>query len=230
MTDLEPQMKRFAQKRCNVANWNIANPKNITLKETVKNSKATVLIGVTAQTGLFDSEILANMAENTERPIILALSNPTSKSECTPTDVMKATKGKGIMAAGSPFAPVEGPEGLIYTSQCNNMYIFPGMGLGALISKTQKITHKMFLAASAALSEIVTEEQRAQGLLLPGFQDIRNVSFHIALAVAKEARDSGLGRLLSDEEYAKIIRKAQWKPEYYKYRPANPASISKKLY
>jgi malate dehydrogenase (oxaloacetate-decarboxylating) len=230
MADLEPQMKRFAQKRDNLANWEIQNQNNINLKEVVKNSGANVLIGVTAQTGLFDHEILTMMAQNDERPVIFALSNPTSKCECTPTEVMKATNGKGLMAAGSPYEPIDGPEGKIYTSQCNNMYIFPGLGLGALISKTPKVTHKMFLAASRKLSDLVTEEQMSHGLLLPGFDDIREISVHIAKATAIEARDAGLGRKVDDDEYESIIRKSQWKPEYYKYRPGNYFTSTDKIY
>jgi malate dehydrogenase (oxaloacetate-decarboxylating) len=231
MPGLEPQMKKFAQHREHLVNWQINNPANITLKEVVKNSGASVLIGVTAQTGLFDNEVLTMMAMNDARPVVFALSNPTSKCECTPMDVMKATNGKGLMACGSPCEPIDGPEGKIYTSQCNNMYIFPGLGLGALISKTPKITHKMFLAASRALSGLVTEEQIKHGVLLPGFDDIRNISFHIAKAVALEARNSGLGRNIDDEEYDKVIRKAQWFPEYYKYRPGvGYRGISEKIY
>lgn len=231
MPGLEPQMLKFAQQREHLANWQIDNPANITLKEVVKNSGASVLIGVTAQTGLFDDEILTMMAQNDERPVVFALSNPTSKCECTPVDVMNATNGKGLMACGSPCDPIDGPEGKIYTSQCNNMYIFPGLGLGALISKTPKITHKMFLAASRALSGLVTEEQIKHGVLLPGFDDIRNISFHIAKAVALEARNSGLGRNIDDNEYEKVIRKAQWFPEYYKYRPGTRyRGISEKIY
>lgn len=221
MPNLENQMKRFAQKRTNIAGWKLENSSKISLLDVIKNSKATVLIGVTAQTGLFNQQILAEMAKNDARPIIFALSNPTSKCECTPEDVMKATNGKGFMACGSPFEPVDGPDGKIYTSQCNNMYIFPGLGLGALIAKTPKITYKMFLTASKELSNLVTEDQMKKGLLLPGFQNIREVSFHIAKKVAIEARNSGLGRLIDDDQYDHILRKAQWFPKYYNYRPGN---------
>ena len=99
------------------------------------------------------------------------------------------------------------------------MFIFPGVGLGALVSKTTRITTKMFLQASKALSELVSEEQRNSNMLLPEIKDIREVSFHIALAVAIEARDSGLGRMLSDEALSDLIKKAQWQPRYYPYRP-----------
>jgi malic enzyme len=177
-----------------------------------------VLIGVTATAGSFSADILAQMAKNTDRPIVFALSNPTSKSECVPADVAKATNGKGIMASGSPFQPVEHKGKQLFTSQCNNMYIFPGVGLGALVCKTPKITREMFLAASKALSAMVTKEQRDKGLLLPDMTDIRKVSFEVAKAVAIEARDAGLGRFVSDDQLAQFIHKAQWDPHYYPFR------------
>lgn len=216
---LEPYQTKFLQKRSAVAGWKLENPGVIKLADVVRNSKATVLIGVTAQNGLFNEEILAQMAKNTEHPIIFALSNPTSKSECTPEEVVKATKGKAFMAAGSPFAPIQYEGKELITSQCNNMFIYPGMGLGALVSRASKVTSKMFLSASRALSAIVTPEQRSRNMLLPSMKEIREVSVHIAKAVAIEARDSGLGRLLSNEEYERAIRKAQWEPRYYHFRP-----------
>jgi len=211
--------KPFAQKHSAVAGWKMESHNSITLKDVITNSKATVLIGVTGSNGLFNNEILSQMAVNDERPIILALSNPTSKSECTPEEVAIATNGKGITATGSPFPPVEFKGKKLFSSQCNNMFIFPGVGLGALVSKTTRITTKMFLQASKALSELVSEEQRNSNMLLPEIKDIREVSFHIALAVAIEARDSGLGRMLSDEALSDLIKKAQWQPRYYPYRP-----------
>ena len=216
---LEPQMKPFAQKRAAVAGWQLRSPDVIGLEDVIRNSRATVLIGVTAKPKLFDARLLGLMAANDDRPIVMALSNPTSKSECSPEDVLAATKGKGLVATGSPFPPVsiEGKE--VRISQANNMYIFPGVGLGALVSQASKVTDKMFLAASRALSNMVTADMRSQGLLLPEPRVIRDVAFRVAMAVAKEARDSGLGRMLSDAELEAIIRKAQWRPRYYPYRP-----------
>jgi malate dehydrogenase (oxaloacetate-decarboxylating) len=174
------------------------------LADAVRNHKATVLIGATATAGLFDDALLRQMALNTPRPVIFALSNPTSKSECTPEQVAAATNGQGLVATGSPFPG---------TSQCNNMYVFPGVGLGALVSNATKITDAMFLAASRAVSALAGE-----GRLLPELEDIREVSAQVAKAVACEARDSGLGRRLSDEEYGRAIRRAQWQPRYYTLR------------
>ncbi|MCX8009951.1 MAG: NAD-dependent malic enzyme, partial [Ignavibacteria bacterium] len=127
--NLEPQLKQFAQKRASISNWKLENPNTISLKDVIINSKANVLIGVTAQPNLFNRQILELMTKNDEKPVIMPLSNPTSKSECTAEDVFKITKGKGLMAAGSPFEPIITESGQFMTSQCNNMYIFPGVGL-----------------------------------------------------------------------------------------------------
>jgi malate dehydrogenase (oxaloacetate-decarboxylating) len=216
---LEEQQKPFAQKRSTVAGWKLDTPSTISLIDIVRNSKATVLIGVTAKNGLFNEEILNQMAKNDEQPIIFALSNPTSKTECTPEEVAKATDGKGLVATGSPFAPFDHKGKTIITSQCNNMFIFPGVGLGALVSKSTKVTNKMFLKASQAISGLVTEDERKRGMLLPSLDDIRKVSLMVAKAVAIESRESGLGRLLSDDEMEAIIKKAQWEPHYYPFRP-----------
>ena len=202
MPGLTPYQKPFAQVRGSI--------EGSTLAEVVRNGRPTVLIGVTATHGLFDRDLLGQMAQNDEQPVILALSNPTSKSECTPEDVAVATNGRGLLATGSPF------EGV---SQCNNMFIFPGVGLGALVSDAAKVTPAMFLRASRALSGCVRAKQRAKNMLLPEVADVREVSFQVARAVALEARDSGLGRLLSDSEYERVIRKAQWEPRYYPFRP-----------
>jgi malate dehydrogenase (oxaloacetate-decarboxylating) len=219
MSGLSESQKRFAQKREAVAGWTLDSPGTISLLDIVRNAKATVLVGVTATSGLFNAAILDQMGKNSVTPVVFALSNPTSKTECTPQEAAAATQGRALVATGSPFAPFEFNGKTFVTSQCNNMFIFPGIGLGALISKSAKVTVKMFLKASKALSELVTEEQRNQNMLLPALTDIRDVAARVAKAVAIEARDSGLGRLLSDDEYERLIRKAQWEPHYYPYKP-----------
>jgi malate dehydrogenase (oxaloacetate-decarboxylating) len=226
MPDLEYQMKMFTQKREWIQDWKVEDPSNITLKEVVKNSGGTVIIGVTAKPGLFDEEIITTLAQNTERPLVFALSNPTSNSECTAQAVYDHTKGKGLFASGSPFDEIDGEYGRMMTSQCNNMYIFPGVGLGALVSKTPYITHKMFLAASKKLSDLVEHDDLKKGALLPKLESIREISAEIALSVAQEARDNGLGRRASDDELMAAVKKAQWKPEYINFRNG----LSKHIY
>jgi malate dehydrogenase (oxaloacetate-decarboxylating) len=217
--NLESQMRPFAQPRAAVAGWKLRSPDAVRLEDVIRNARATVLIGVTAQPRLFDAHILGLMAANDERPVIMALSNPTSKSECLPEDVFAATHGKGLLATGSPFPPVRSAGRDFKVSQANNMYIFPGVGLGALVSQASKVTDKMFLAASRALSGMVTADMRARGQLLPEAGVIREVAYRVALAVAREAREAGLGRMVSDAQLETIIGKAQWMPRYYPYRP-----------
>jgi len=216
---LSKWQRAFARDRADVAGWKLDSTDRITLMDTVRNAKLTVLVGVTAQPGLFSAEVLSAMASYEPQPIILALSNPTSRCECTAADVAKATDGRGMFAAGSPFADIKWGERTLVTSQCNNLYVFPGVGLGALVAKAPKVTHEMFLAASRALSAMVTPDQAAHGHLLPPMADIRGVSRAVAKAVAVEARDSGLGRLLDDQKYEEIIARAQWEPTYAPYRP-----------
>ncbi len=146
----------------------------------MRNAKATVLIGVTAKRGLFDEEILRQMAANDPRPVILALSNPTTKSECTAEEALAATDGRALIATGSPFAPVRVGEREVGVSQCNNLYMFPGVGLGALVSQASKVTDRMFICASKALAMMVSEAELEKGLLLPGMEAIREVAYTVA--------------------------------------------------
>jgi malate dehydrogenase (oxaloacetate-decarboxylating) len=219
---LEGPQEPLAQRRAAVEGWKLDDPSRIGLEDVVRNAHPTVLIGVTAQPGLFSDAILAETARHSERPIVLALSNPTHKCECSPEAVWKATNGKGLVATGSPFAPMEWNGQRLQASQCNNMYVFPGVGLGALVCKASRVTDGMFLAASRAISACVTASQEATGLLLPEMKDIREVSAAVATAVGIEARNAGLGRLLDDDQLEAIVRKAQWKPTYAAYRPGTP--------
>jgi malate dehydrogenase (oxaloacetate-decarboxylating) len=213
----------FLHSRAETATWKVNNANHITLLETIRHSKATVLIGVTGQSGAFTEEIIAAMAGNTTMPLIMPLSNPTAKAECTPETVARVTNGHYLIGTGSPFKPVliNGEERAV--SQCNNLYIFPGVGLGALISGTPKVTDRMFMAASEALSALVSEEELRIGKLLPPINKIRYVSAQVALAVAKEARDSGLGLKGDDEKLMAMILNAMWEPKYLPLRYARTA-------
>jgi malate dehydrogenase (oxaloacetate-decarboxylating) len=221
---LEPQQKMYAQPRAAVECWRLQAPSGVGLLDVVRNAKPTVLIGVTAQRGLFSAEILEEVARNTDRPVVMALSNPTSRTECTPEELARATNGQGLLATGSPFPPLEWNGRTIKTSQGNNLFVFPGVGLGALVSKASKVTDGMFLAAARAISAMVTPGEEEQGLLLPDMEAIREVSARVATAVAIEARDTGLGRLIPDSELESVVRKAQWEPRFSPYRPG-PAAV-----
>ncbi|MGB3480262.1 MAG: NAD-dependent malic enzyme [bacterium] len=208
----------FAQKRDIASGWVLKDPNKISLFDTVLNTRATVLIGTSGVSGAFADDVLSQMVKNTSAPLILALSNPTEKSECTPEQVYNATMGKCFMATGSPFPPVvvKGVEHKV--SQCNNMYIFPGVGLGAVVSMTPKVTDKMFIAAFKTLAAMVSPQDAARGILLPDIHDIRKVSKNVAFAVAKEAREAGLGIRQSDDKIRELVKNAMWKPAYLPYR------------
>lgn len=205
-----------------VMDWTVADKSRITLKETIRNSGATVLIGVTGQTGAFSEDIIAALADNTEIPVILPLSNPTSKSECIPETAFKASGGKCIIATGSPFQPVDAGGRMKVISQCNNLFIFPGMGLGALVSGTSKITDSMFMAACRAISGMLSREDLERGQVLPAITDVRKVSVQVALSVARVARDAGLGMRADDDRLMTMIKNAMWMPKYLPYRYMKP--------
>jgi len=215
---LEPQQRPFAHPRSDVEGWTLQNPDRIDLVDVVQNAKPDVLIGVTAQRGLFTEGILRQMSSHCDRPIILPLSNPTSKVECTPEEANLATDGRFLMATGSPFPPIQTANGMQGIAQSNNLFIFPGVGLGAIVSGAPKVTDRMFAAGSQALAGMVGAADLKAGWMLPQMKDIREASVQVALAVAKEARDSGLGRRIDDEGLETIVRKAQWTPHYLPYR------------
>ena len=224
MPGLSTWQQPLAQPRSAVSSWTLATPGRIGLMDVVRNAKPTVLVGVTAQAGLFGKDVLEIVTRYEPEPVIMALSNPTSSCECTPTQMAEVTGGRGFIATGSPFADVHANGRVLVTSQCNNLYVFPGMGLGALVAQAPKVTDAMFLAASRTLSAQVTPAQEARGYMLPPMEDIRAVSRAVAKAVAIEARDSGLGRLVDDSTYEDIIARAQWEPRYSPFRPgAQPA-------
>jgi len=191
----------------------------VSLKDVVRNVKATAVVGYTATRGLFDAELLGLLAENTERPVVLALSNPTDRSECTAEEAVRFTGGKALVATGSPFPMVHWKGREVAASQCNNLYVFPGIGLGALVSRASKVTDRMFVRAARALVAMVTPEELEKGLLLPRMEQIREVAFAVAREVALEARDSGLGRLLEDGEIDALVRRAMWDARIFPYRP-----------
>lgn len=185
----------------------------------VKAIKPTALIGTSAQRGIFSKELLETVASYCERPIVMALSNPTSKSECTAEEAYNCTQGRALFASGSPFKPVT-VNGKTYTpSQANNAYIFPGMALGCIISGTIRIQDDMFTEAAAALASLVSKDDIEKGLIYPVFSYIRKISAHIAAAVAKRAYELGLAtRIPQPEDLVKYAESCMYSPAYRQYR------------
>lgn len=194
-------------------------PDCLPLLETVKQSKATVLLGLSTTAKLFTKEVIQECHKSCAQPIIFPMSNPTSKSECTAEEAYTHTNGQCIFAAGSPFPAVNIPGRSVpmTPSQCNNMYIFPGVGLGASSCAAVKITDTMLYRAAEALAALVTEEERAQGLTFPPIKDIRKCSLEVATAVVKEAVRAGLARNPSPElreNPMEFVKRKFFVPEY----------------
>jgi malate dehydrogenase (oxaloacetate-decarboxylating) len=218
MQGISAGQQRFAQPRSALANWKLENPDRITLLDTVRNAKPTALIGVSGQAGAFGEEVVRAMAANVERPMIFPLSNPTSRSEATPADLMKWTEGRALIGTGSPFAAVNWNGREVPIDQTNNSYIFPGMGLGILSVSARRVTDAMFIAAAKCLAELSPAREHKSGRLLPPVSAIRSVSFAVAKAVARKAIEDGMAEPIAENILESRIRANVWEPAYLPYR------------
>ncbi|MDM1284238.1 NAD-dependent malic enzyme [Acinetobacter towneri] len=209
--------RKLAQSPDRVAHW--GNPEGvISLLDVIQNAKPTVLIGVSGQPSLFTEEVIKTLAANCERPIVLPLSNPTSQVEAFPADILEWTEGKALIATGSPFEPVNYQGKLYNISQCNNSYIFPGIGLGVIAAGATRVTDSMLIASSNALADCSPLLQDPNADLLPDLNEIQQVSKFIAFRVAKAAMDAGVAAVMSDEALREAIEANFWKPEYRDYK------------
>ena len=209
--------RKLAQSPDRVAHW--GNPEGvISLLDVIQNAKPTVLIGVSGQPGLFTEEVIKTLAANCERPIVLPLSNPTSQVEAFPADILEWTEGKALIATGSPFEPVNYQGKLYNISQCNNSYIFPGIGLGVIAAGATRVTDSMLIASSNALADCSPLLQDPNADLLPDLNEIQQVSKFIAFRVAKAAMDAGVAAVMSDGALREAIEANFWKPEYRDYK------------
>jgi malic enzyme len=184
------------------------------LETVVRHVAPTVLIGTSARAGAFTEGALREMSARTKRPVVLPLSNPTANSEATPTEVLSWSAGRALVATGSPFDPVEVDGRSRLVGQANNVFVFPGVGLGAIVARTREITDRMFLVAATELAKTVSAERLEQGAIYPPLSDLRSISRRIAIAVVREARDEGLARITSEEEIEAEVNAAMWTPEY----------------
>lgn len=216
--DLLSFQKPFALKKNKIAGWACEKPETISLKDAIVNVKPTLLIGVSAQPGIFTEELIKEMASHVDRPIIFSLSNPTSKSEATPSDLIKWTNGKAIIGTGSPFPDVLKDGKPFRVDQTNNAYIFPGLGLGITAIGATRVTNRMFMAAATALANCSPAKKDPEANLLPPLTEIREISFQIALAVAKEAIASGDAPFRIEKEVEALIHAKMWDPIYIPYK------------
>lgn len=211
--NLDAHKKEFALPRAKLAEFGLVKPLPKTLEKIVQVIRPTVMIGTTGTPGDFTPGVIRAMAAGCERPIIFPLSNPTSKAECTPTEALQNSDGRALVATGSPFEPVTfgGQQHVI--GQCNNCFVFPGIGLGVILSEASRVSDGLFLAAARALAEFAAA-QPANGSLFPSLKDLRAVSRMVAFKVAQMARDEGVGRTLDDAAIQSELDELIWTPEY----------------
>jgi malate dehydrogenase (oxaloacetate-decarboxylating) len=216
---IRPDRALFARKQSEVAGWQVSNPQEIGLLDVVRQAKPTLLIGVSGQPGAFTEEVTRAMAKNTQRPIIFPLSNPTSRCEAKPQDILDWTEGRALIGTGSPSGParVNGRE--VQIAQTNNSYIFPGLALGIISSHAKHVSDAMIKASALALAALCPTQQDKHANLLPPLSSIRSVSLEVAKAVGKQAIRDGLATV-DEAGFEQELANNVWEPVYKTYELA----------
>jgi len=215
---LEDFKATYAREVDEVATWKCKDRSRITLEEAIVHIRPTILIGVSATSGTFTESTVHRMASINERPMILPLSNPTSQSECTAEEAIRWTDGRAIVATGSPFAPVRHNGRTYRIGQCNNVFIFPGVGLGMCVARARRVSDGMFLAAARTLADQVTAEDLAEGAVYPPLARIRECSHAVACAVIRCAVAEGHADANVLAGLEDTVRRAMWFPDYLPIR------------
>jgi malate dehydrogenase (oxaloacetate-decarboxylating) len=215
-TDLTEEQRVYAQPSERLRDWACSCHGQIALGEVISKIDVGILIGLSTVSGSFTEPIVREMARKVPRPIILPLSNPTEKSEAKPEDLIRWTDGRVLLATGSPFAPVSFAGRQMTIAQCNNVYIFPAVGLGIVASRARRVTDGMMEAAARTLGDNSPAMINASASLLPPLRDVRGVAVAIAIAVGLEAQRVGVAPKTSEEELIRRVREGQWTPKYSK--------------
>jgi len=210
----DPHKVPFALSDDELLQLGLTDPTTTDLATITEAFKPTILIGTTAQPGIFTEGLIRTMSKSCHRPMIFPLSNPTSQAECTASEAIQFSEGRALIGTGSPFAPVKfaGRDHII--GQSNNVLIFPGIGLGALVSQARQITESMFLAAASALADYTVAHPTDGDVLYPRMSELRSISKTIALKVAAIVRDEDLGLKKTDDEFRQLIEQFAWDPTY----------------
>ncbi|MDN3506413.1 MAG: NAD-dependent malic enzyme [Simkaniaceae bacterium] len=212
--EINIDQRPFAHDLEEISDWTYKDIHRITLTEVIENAHPTVLIGVSTQGGAFTEEVIKTMNKYVARPMIFPLSNPTSRSEAQPSDLIKWTKGQAIIATGSPFEPVAYEGNLHHIAQCNNVYIFPGVGLGLIAAKARFASDAVFIEAAKILSSHSPILKDPYGPLFPTLDHLRDVTREIGIAVAKLVIEEGNSSLKSIDSVEKLIDETIWYPDY----------------
>jgi len=215
--DLTPEQRVYAQPESRVSAWPRTSNGHIGLADVVGKIDATVLIGLSTVGGVFSESVVREMARKAERPIIFPLSNPTTRSEAKAEDLIHWTDGRALVATGSPFPPVSYGGSKIPIAQCNNVYIFPAMGLGVVASGARRVTEPMMLAAARVLGANSPALKDSSASLLPPLTEIRRVAAEIAFAVGVEAQTNGVALKINEGELRRRIAQTQWTPAYTEF-------------
>ncbi len=219
---MEDYKATLAQETARVAGWG-EGPFH--LEATIAKSRATVLIGLSGQPGSFTEPMVRAMGEHVERPVVFPLSNPTSSCEATPADILAWSRGRAIVATGSPFDPVMVDGRAVPIGQGNNAFIFPGLGFGAILAEASEITDGMVAAASYALADYVRENHLSQGLVYPPVEEMREVSERVATRVIEQAFAEGVARTTrtTPASVAAHVRSKAWLPRYLPFEKVIPS-------
>jgi malate dehydrogenase (oxaloacetate-decarboxylating) len=207
----------LVRKKSEVAGWKTEGNGAISLLDLVRNVNVTALVGVSAQPGAFSEEIVREMARHTPRPVIFPLSNPTSRAEAMPADLLRWTDGCALIGTGSPFPPVEFNGQQVRISQVNNSFVFPGLALGILVSESTRVTDGMIMASAKALAALSPTCKDKNAPLLPPIADSRKISLLIAEAVGKQAIADGVAGIKDPKQLKDLILEYAWEPEYLPY-------------
>ncbi|STX39070.1 NAD-dependent malic enzyme [Legionella feeleii] len=218
MAGLLPFQQKLLKSKQAIANWQCESKDMVSLKDVIKNLHPNALLGVSGQVGIFTEELIREMAAHVAQPIIMPLSNPITHSEAVPTDLMLWTDNRAVIGTGSPFGNIIKNGKPFRVDQTNNVYIFPGMGLGLIAVKAKQVSDKMFMAAAKALASCSPAKHDPQANLLPPLTEVREVSYKVALAVAREAVNSNLADFLTDADIEKSIKSHIWEPTYIPYK------------